>query len=361
MITKLRTALILLSTLAGYVAVENLIFNTGWYPKIVNPDSSTGRVETFLWNEHKRVKIGPQVLAIGDSRMGFFPRYLRDDRQLGYTFATIAVAGSSPRDWYYMFRDVDPTRRRYSAIVIPVESYDDPETWDNHANRETDLHFVIAHLRWSDMREFASSYQGAPLRTTAALGIALKGTVYHADFQDLLKHRRARIAAADLSRRESFGWIYDYVGTDYNVSGDRIDWNAKTLFIPPGHHPDERRLFMERLFSGDPPDTGRRTRYLSYWYNRIYDLYRGTGTRIVLFRLPRGPFPPPESPPRKDHSSVRELASRPGVILDDEHYFDSLERPELFQDPMHLNAQGCAEFSKMLGKHVSELLGPPAK
>ena len=357
----MRTALVLLATLAGYVGVENLIFNTSWYPKIVNPDSSTGRVELFLWNEHKRVKTGPQVLAIGDSRMGFFPRYLKDHPELGYTFATIAVAGSTPRDWYYMFRDADPTRHAYSAIVIPVEDYDDVETWENHTNRETDLHFMIARLRWSDIPEFAGSYQGASLRTQAALGIALKGSVYRADFQDLLKHRVARLAYADLSRRESFGWFYDYVGPEYNVSGIQIDWKKRTLLIPPGHRPEEERLFRERLFSNEPPYIGRRTAYLSHWYNRIYDLYRGTGTRIVVFRLPRGPYPRPGSPPRNDHSSVRELASKPGVVLDDEHYFDSLERPELFQDPMHLNAKGSAEFSKMLGRHVRELLGPPAK
>ena len=75
--------------------------------------------------------------------------------------------------------------------------------------------------------------------------------MYRADFQDLLKHRRERLKSADLARRESFGWYRDYVDTDYNVSGIQIDWKKHTLFIPPGHHPDEERLFRERLFSAD--------------------------------------------------------------------------------------------------------------
>ena len=352
----MRTALVLITTLLGYIAVENLIFNTSWYPSVVNPNSSTGQVEMFLWNEHKRLKIGPQVLTIGDSRMGFFPRFVNAQPGIHYTFASIAVPGSTARDWYYMFRDIDPTRKQYAAIVLPVEDYDDVETWENHTNRETDLHYVIAHLRWTDVPEFAGSYQGAALRAKAALGIALKGSVYRADFQDLLAHRRTRLEYADLARRESFGWIYDYVGPDYSVAGDRIDWAARTILIAPGHHADEQEAFRVRLFLDPPPYNGRRTAYLSHWFNRIYDLYRGTRTRIVFFRLPRGPYPSPTAPPHIEHSSVRELARKPGVILDDEHYFDPLERPELFMDPMHLNAAGSAEFSKMLGKHVQELL-----
>lgn len=353
----MRTALVLITTLFGYIAVENLIFNTSWYPRIVNPESSTGQVEMFLYNEHQRLKMGnKQVLTIGDSRMGFFPRFVNAHPGMDYTFGTIAVAGSTPRDWYYMFRDIDPTRKQYAAIVIPVEDYDDAETWENHADRETDLHYVIAQLRWSDIPEFAGSFVSPSLKAKAALGILLKGSIYRADFQDLLVHHKIRLKYADQVRHDSFGWIYDYEGTSYNVSGVRIDWKAHTLLIPPGHHANERDLFESRLFAPPAPFTGRRSAYLTHWFNRIYDLYRGSGTRIIFFRLPRGPYPPPDPPPYNEHSSVRELARKPGVILDDEHYFDPLQRPELFMDPMHLNAAGCAEFSEMLGKHVQELL-----
>lgn len=356
----MRTALVLVSTLVGYVGTENLIFNTNWYPKIVNPDSSTGRVELLLWNEHQRAKTGPQVLTIGDSRMGFFPRYVNGDPAIGYTFGTIACAGSTPRDWYYMFRDADPTRRAYAAIVIPVENYDDAEMWEDRADRETDLHYVIARLGWGDIPEFAGSYPLRGLQAKAAVGIALKGSVYRADFQDLLKHRRLRLAYAAQARRESAHWFGDYVATSYSVSGIHIDWQARKLLIPPDHHTGEDRLFEERLFQQRPPYTGRDSAYVSYWFNRIYDLYRGSPTRIMFFRLPRGPYVRPDVPPRNDRSSVRMLARQPRVILDDEHGFDSLERPELFQDAMHFNAEGSAEFSKLLGARVRELLGPPA-
>jgi hypothetical protein len=44
-------------------------------------------------------------------------------------------------------------------------------------------------------------------------------------------------------------------------------------------------------------------------------------------------------------SAIRELASRPGVYLLDEHAFDEFERPELFYDLHHLNATGRERFS----------------
>lgn len=357
----MRTTLVLIGTLLAYFSIENLIFNTNWYPKIVSPDSSTGLVELELWNEEKRpVADRHQVLAIGDSRMGFFPRYPNAMKsELGYTFASIATPGATPRDWYYMLRAVDPTRRRYAAIVIPVEDYEDAETVEDHADRETDLHYLIARLRWSDIPEFAGSYHSRERQWKTALGILLKGWVYKADFQDLIAHLHARLAYADLARRESTGWYYGYAGPKNNMTGIQIDWKAKTFQTPPGLPQSIKDGLAARLFDPRPPFTGQHSAYLKLWFGRIYDLYRGSGTRIVFFRLPRGGYFRPDPPPDNPHSSVRRLARRPGVILDDEHYFDSLERPELFLDERHLNGPGEAAFSKMLGRHIRELLGPP--
>jgi len=45
--------------------------------------------------------------------------------------------------------------------------------------------------------------------------------------------------------------------------------------------------------------------------------------------------------------------------LIDEHFFDSLEKPELFRDELHLNGPGMDRFSVMLTYEVSRILGPP--
>ncbi len=43
-------------------------------------------------------------------------------------------------------------------------------------------------------------------------------------------------------------------------------------------------------------------------------------------------------------------------MLADEHAFESLERPELFKDGIHLNRAGIALFSPMLAREISRML-----
>ena len=357
----MSVALKLLGTAIAFVAIENLIFNTGFYAKILNPDSSAGALEMHLWNEHKRVvRDRNQVLVIGDSRMGFFPRYADQIKpEVGYTFATISTPGSTPRAWYYMLRDVDPTARGYAAIVIGMNDYDDAETAEVHAERETDMHYLAPVLRWSDVIDFSSSYRSAALRARAALSVLLKGTVYKADFQDLLLHRKFRLEYSHQARRESSNWQYDYVGADDTVAGLRIDWGRKTVESPPAMTPGVKAEFEGDLFAPNWPTTGAREAYLKRWLGKIYERYRGSDTKLIFIRLPRGPYLRPEPPPYNPHSSVRELARNPEVILDNEHDFDFLEKPEIFKDPWHLNAPGCGDFSRALAHRVREMLGPP--
>jgi hypothetical protein len=71
--------------------------------------------------------------------------------------------------------------------------------------------------------------------------------------------------------------------------------------------------------------------------------------------------PRPDHLSRKLSSSIRELASRPNVILTDEHAFESLEHPELFRDAMHLNRDGIVRFSAMLEDEITRTLDGTGK
>jgi hypothetical protein len=356
----LRVAPVLFASVLAFAAIEGIVFHTGLYPWMVSPDSSTGSVETMLRNERLRPKIGGQVLGIGDSRMLLEPRISNEHTaETGYTFGNIGTPGATPRAWYYMLRDADPDARLYRAIVIAVESYDDWDTWGDEADREPDLSYVIARLRLSDLWEFSRSYHDPWLQWKAARGILLKGLVYKRDFENFLLHPVYRIRYVKLSNRDSFMWVYDYQGPPDTVTDYRVDWEARKITAPPNADPVRLAGLKSRVLDPLPPETGSYSRYLKYWFGRIHDHYRGSPTRLIFLRLPRGGWVRPDQPRYNPHSSVRDLVAQSNVTLIDEHFFDSLEKPELFRDQMHLNGRGMDQFSLMITQEVSRILGPP--
>jgi hypothetical protein len=356
----MRAAPVLLASVVAFAAIEGAVFHTGFYPWILNPDGSTGYLETILRNELERPKSGPQVLAVGDSRMLLLPR-LSNQRtpETGYTFGSIATAGATPRTWYYLLRDADPSARFYRAIVIAVESYDDAEKWGDEADRDEDLSYAVARLRLSDLWEFSRSFHAPRLQWKAARGILFKGLVYKRDFEDLMLHPVARVSYAQLNRRDSSSWNYGYNGPPETLADFHVDWEAKTLIAPPNAAPGLVQILRFRLLNPLPVETGNQSRYLKYWLGKIYERYRGSPTRLIFMRLPRGGFVRPDQAPYNPHSSVRDLAAQPNVTLIDEHFFDPLEKPELFSDELHLNGPGMNRFSVMLTEEVSRILGPP--
>ncbi len=353
----LRTARVLLGSLIVFLLIEHVTFNR-IYPQAASPDSTSGNVELMMNNERKRPKPDRnQVLMVGNSRMGFFPRYsdpLRDE--LGYTFATIASPGTSPRCWYYMLRDEDPAHDRYRAVVIPVEDYDDDSSDEVMADRYIDQRYILQELHVGDIPQFAGEFQTLEGKLAAARDIALKGYVYQADFLDFLSDRPKRLDYVRLARRSSHEWFHDYRGPDTNVVGVKIDWEHHTFEAPPGMAEGLKEVFRTRLFAPIRPANQYSTSYNRLWFGRICDLYRDSGTTVIFFRLPRGPYPRPDLPPENPASVLRQLASRPGVILDDLHFFEPLEDPAIFKDPLHFNGPGEEKFTVLLARHVSEML-----
>jgi hypothetical protein len=346
---------------ALFAALEAAVFHSGLYAYVVAPDSTTGRMETVLDNELARPRESRnQILGVGDSRMALVPRVANTlTSETGYTFATIATAGSTPRCWYYMLRAVDPHADRYRAIVIGIETFDDQEVIEPYADRESDLNYLAARLRLGDLWEFSRSYDDPWRRWRAARGILLKGLVYKRDFQDLLLHPLARWRYVRQSRRDSYRWFYDFVGDSRNLAGLAVDWERRAVTPPPGTDPGVAAALKRTLVDPLPPDIGRYSAYLHYWLGRIRDHYRGSATRLVFVRLARAPWIRPDLPGRNPRSSVRELDAEPNVDLLREDFSNPLERPELFRDEIHLNQPGLDRFSEMLAREMRALLGPP--
>ncbi len=340
-------------------ALDALIFRV-LYPPMLDPNSSTGLYELILRREFAaQASLGDRlVVTIGNSRFSYSRKVL-DNRpgKSGYIFREAGIAGSDPRVWYYTLRALDPSKQRYRAVILGMDDYDDEDTYDNPDDAARDLHFVIARLQLRDVFQFARSFHSRDLQWTAFRGGLLKGSVYQADVQAFLLHPRKRFEDVDLYNHGYASWDYDYLAPENNLTGLAIDWQTLTATFPPGADDLQRNTVYGFLAHPSAPQTGRLAAFRREWLGRIVDLYRQSPTKVIFVRLPRGPIPRPDSLARHQSSSIREFASRPNVILANEHAFDSLERPEFFRDGMHLNRAGIDRFSFMLEDEVARILG----
>jgi hypothetical protein len=357
-----RIALTLLIACLGLFGLDAFLFRTRLYMSILEPDSSAGLLELILRREKEaQNKAGDNlVVTLGNSRMGYVPKGVDlRSRQTGYAVRTAGVAGSDPRTWYYLLRDLDPTARRYRAIVFGVDDYDDEDHLFNPDDDIRALHYCIARLRLSDAIEFARSFHSREVQWEAFRSTVLKGIPLQSDIQAFLSHPRKRIEDVQLYHRGFAEWTYNFVESSRSMVGLQIDWSTLTAMYPAGLTKEQKDTVRAFLLHEVDPQTGRLAQFLGTWLGRTADRYRGTPTKIVFFRLPRGPIPRPDYLVKKRSSSIRELASRSNVILANEHLFDSLEHPEFFKDAMHMNRDGVERFSAMLADEVARILGPP--
>jgi hypothetical protein len=359
-----RISLALLLACLGLVGLDALLFRTHMYASILEPDSSAGLMELVLWREKRAQHTAGDnlVVTLGNSRMGYTPRIVDlRPRQTGYVVRTAGVAGSDTRTWYYMLRDLDPTARRYRAIVLGVDDYDDEDRAFNPDDDISQLHYCVTRLRMGDAIEFAQSFHSPEVQWEAFRGAVLKGIPLQSDIQAFLSHPFKRIAYVRLCHKDWPGWTYGYVETSRSMVGLQIDWSTLTATYPPGMTEEQMQSVRAWLLYEPNPQTGRLAHFFRTWLGRTVDRYRGSRTKIIFFRLPRGPIPRPDYLVKKRSNSIREQASRANVILANEHFFDGLEHPEFFKDAVHLNRDGIERFSPMLADEVARILGPPGE
>jgi hypothetical protein len=360
-----RRVLALLLACVLLFALDGLLFRTPFYPSILEPESSTGVFELILWREQQAQTMNGDnlVVTLGDSRFAYSPKLANQETaQTGYVFRHAGVAGTDVRSWFYMLRDLDPTARRYRAVVFGVTDFDDEDEFFTPDDDIRALHYVIARLRWSDVFEFALAFHSPKVQWEALRGASLKGIVYQNDILTFLAHPAKRLEYARAARRNYDHWTYDYLETPRSMTGLQIDWNAWKVTFPPGLNQDQQDTVNRDLMREPAPQTGRLAAFRRAWYGRILDRYRGSPTKIIFVRLARAPIPRPGGLVRKKSSTIRDFASsRPNVLLCDEHAFDSLEHPELFRDALHLNRAGIALFSPMLAEDISRMLGSGAR
>jgi hypothetical protein len=346
--------------LAGYAAAEILLFRSGFYAGLLEPEfSATGSVERAVYDEIHRTPGGrKEILVVGNSRIaeGFSAKLANDSSSdEGYWFINLGIPATGDRIWYYVVRDVDPHRNRYAAITIMIDDYNDPDDYEDVADRVEELPLAINRIRLTDVLPYTLSFTTWKSRLKIFRGLMMQGTVYQRDFQEFMEHPSRRLARVKEFRALGSNYGYDYEGIDHSMAGLMVDWAHQTVTFPPDI-PEDRQRDLRDFFFNEPPQNGRIRDLQVRWLRPLIDLYRGSNTRIFIFQTPRSPAPRPTSLAHLPWTTVDELRKRPRVTVIDRHAFEDLEKPELFADHIHLNAAGRKIFSPRLAETVKAAL-----
>ncbi len=340
----------LLLGIAVFICVDGVIFHSGLYVSILAPSSYAGRVAKITQAEKERAPSGlKEVLVLGDSRIaeGFSTTLANElGAPAGLKFVSLAEPAASANTWYYMVREVDPTARRYSAIIIPYGIGYEPNSAD-----PLRISMTAPLLRYGDCFHFASGFQRWYGRFRAFIACILRGSAYQDDVVDLLAHPFARIRSIQQADKKRSG--SEYKGRDYDLVGTSYDATTGQVTFPSKLTEAQRQAFRKSLIQPSQSDTDYSLKLQRDWIPRIMNRYSHSPTAIVLTPLPRGPFLELGGFSRGFESVLpssvveRTRFSLPG------HTFDFLEKPEYYFDAFHLNGKGRQKFTETL---VSELL-----
>ena len=342
----------LLLGVAAFVCLDGIIFHTGLYVSILAQDSYAGRLSVITRAENQRPASGlKEVLVLGDSRMAEgFSTTVADELGSagGFKFVNLAEPASSVNSWYYMLREVDPTARRYWAIVVPYAIGYEPTTAD-----PLRISMTAPLLRYEDCFYFASGFQRWSGRFRAFTACLLRGSAYQSDVSDLLEHPIARIRSVQQeAKRLQFRAAYK--GRDYDLVGTSYDPATGQVTFAPKLTEAQKQAVRKSLIQPSQSDTEYSLKLQREWIPRILNRYSNSSTAIVLTPVPRGPFAELPGFSRAYHSILPSGAILKTTFSLPEQTFDFLEKPEYYFDVFHLNSRGRQRFTERL---VSELVG----
>lgn len=352
-----RGALWSVLVLMAFFAADSLLFRTGWYAAYLEPDSSSGLLESRLyWLQNARARASPEVLVIGDSRVaeGFSSGVADSTVGQHLHFWNFGLAGTTPRVWYYTLRDADATRRRFAAIAIALDNYSDQDWFAEFEDRATDQSYLVMRLGMGDCVDFAASMHTMQARHRALSGCLFRGMILRDDVQAFLAQPETRIAHAADWRKNGLAYLSGYGGKPENLRGLTVDWQSRTIHFPDGISDSIRANVTTFLLPTPVPNTGALARYRQRWLSAILDLYKNSPTRLIFLQLPRAPLVQPGTEIARGF--VDSVSHRPRVEVLPAETFADLERPEWFADGLHLNREGRPLFSARLAAQVDAIL-----
>jgi hypothetical protein len=337
--------------IAAFICVDGVIFHTGLYTAILAPESYAGRVAVLTRAEKERPASDlKEVLVLGDSRMAEgFSAKIADHlgSAAGFKFVTLAEPASTANTWYYMLREVDPTARRYWAIVVPYGIGYEPTSAE-----PLRISMAAPLLRYGDCFTFASAFQQWSGRFRAFTACILRGSAYQSDVADFLEHPIARIKSVEREPAMVHARAV-YKGRDYDMVGTSYDPTTGQMTFPPRLTESQREAIRKSLLQPSQSEMQYSLRLQRDWIPRILNRYSTSPTAIVLTPVPRGPFDELPAFSVAQRAPFPQVLAQRAVLSLPEQTFDFLEKPDYYFDAFHLNAKGRQRFTERL---VTELV-----
>ena len=345
-----RTVLSLILALLLFGLLEFLVFRPSLYGRFVEPRSYAGNLEMLILREDAlpAPDSRPRMTIVGDSRIAECFSETTADSLAGdrWRFVNAALPGSTPRLWYYILREIDPEKDRNSLVVVPLQDYPDIDPSENLANRMLDIRVAILHLGLSDLPNLLPSFDDWGSRFRVARAVLLKGGLLKEDVQDFILDPSRRFSRIELYRQGWPHWRHTYTGKEGSLEGVRYDPVSGEFTFPPSLSEQQRAQLVRSV--KEPPQRGSMRSYRQRWLTALVDYYRGTSTRVVFLRMPRGPVVASYRKQPQKTGVVTDLARRPHVRMLPEDLFDELEQPRYFFDTLHLNSRGRERFTRIL-------------
>jgi hypothetical protein len=354
----LHVAQNLLLGLAVFVCLDGVVFHTRLYTSILAPDSYAGRMAVITRAEKDRVSSGlKEVLVLGDSRMAEgFSAAVADKLSSvdGFKFVNLAEPASAVNIWDYMLREVDPTTRRYWAIVVPYGIGYEPNSAD-----PLRISMAAPLLRYGDCFNFASAFQRWSGRFRAFTACILRGSALQSDVVDFLEHPIARIRSVQQEPKRLQSRDV-YKGRDYDIAGTSYDPKTGHVTFPPRLTEAQREAIRDSLAKPSLSEAQDFLRMQRDGIQRILNRYSASPTEIVLTPVPRGPFAGLPGASMTFHAAFPTVVTQKTVFSLPEQTFNFLEQPEYYFDGYHLNAKGRQRFTETLVAELVERLGSSA-
>lgn len=352
--------------LAAWILLDLALMRSGLYYAWVQPDSTVGSTQAAL-----RLAQSPEVpahadrvLLLGDSRLNEGVSLPLADAGSGARVHHVraSAAGTTPRVWYYLLREIDPRCDRFDAVAL-LGSWGPLGDIENGslADRRLDLAYLTPLLRVSDLLDFPDSFSDPELRQRARRTVALPLLALRDDILSFAASPLQRIHGV---RKRERRWVADvlaYPGREGRMPELAFPPEPDALpaldAVPaPTRAQLEAQLRKVRRSGVEPAWMTANRDYLGRWLGRIADHCASSATRLFLVQLPRGPYHGVLAPIPGTSEPVATLIAAGRFGLLDPPARASLESPDRFFDALHLNREGRRDFSAALGAALADAL-----